>query len=91
MTYEQEANLRVMWLEEKRRREKAEAECDELKAACKELCDAIRLVGSSRCNTVCDGPSLEYIEEHWIEHVAQCLADAWGTGRDAIAKAKEAE
>ena len=64
--------------------QKVKEQRGELLEVCDNLCSAIKLVGSSKCNMVYDGPILEFIEEHWIRHVAGCLGDAYQEAQDVM-------
>lgn len=60
----------------------------DLLAACEGLCDAIEFHGQMQCDRNYDGPTLEFIEEHWMDSELPYLLDAWKKGQAAIAKAK---
>lgn len=62
---------------------RVKADRDLLLAACEQLCAAIRLKDTSMCASYAmaslteENMTEEYIEAHWIEHVAACLGDAY--------------
>ena len=67
---------------------------DELLAACEKLCTAIEAKGTSACASyamAAEDPEMMvegYVEAHWLDHIAICLAEAYRNGRAAIAKAR---
>jgi hypothetical protein len=65
---------------------------ENLVGVCEELCNSIRLMGEVWCFREIqwqNNPDEEmYINEHWLEHTPQCLADAYVKGMHLLKEYK---
>lgn len=81
-------HITAPWIQRNQDDESSRAAAIDLLEACEALCDAIKLMGGLACDQRFDGPSLEFIEEHWQDYVPICQPEAYRLGQAAISKAK---